>query len=282
VLLPDHILASSWQPPRPYKGLNSVLSHSHTIPLSLSSTLDRHPICPAPDIYPISLSCYTSLSLVYFGPPTHLPLARFLAYRLSFPIGQPSPLDSYITAILSLQAHSSLMMEAVHTSETSVDNYFTPSRHFELALYADDTALIATSRSPLLLVRYLETYLNRLELWLRDLGIAINVSKSTAVLFTKTTRHVQRPRPPQLFGESIQWAESARYRGVTLDTWLTWSAHINQVRRKAAQRLCLLSPLLNRSGLSIRNGILLHKQLIHPMLDYACPTDLEVRCPHTH
>jgi hypothetical protein len=39
-----------------------------------------------------------------------------------------------------------------------------PSRHVELELYADDTALIATSRSPLLLVSYLETYLNRHEL----------------------------------------------------------------------------------------------------------------------
>jgi hypothetical protein len=171
------------------------------------------------------------------------------------------------------------MMEAVRTSETSVDNYFTPSRHFELALYADDMALIATSHSPLLLVRYLETYLNRLELWLWDLRIAINVSKSTAVLFTKTTRHVQRPRPPQLFGESIQWAESARYLGVTLDTWLTWSAHINQVWRKAAQILCLLSPL-NRSGLSIRNGILLYQQLIHTMLDYTCP--IWRSATHTH
>jgi hypothetical protein len=32
-----------------------------------------------------------------------------------------------------------------------------PSRHVELALYRDDTALIAISRSPLFLVRYLET-----------------------------------------------------------------------------------------------------------------------------
>jgi len=31
-------------------------------------------------------------------------------------------------------------------------------------------------------------------------------------------------------------------------------------------------PLLNRrSGLSIRNGVLLYKQLIHPMMDHACP-----------
>jgi hypothetical protein len=40
---------------------------------------------------------YTS-PVFYFRPPTHLPLARVLAYRHSFPIGQLSPLDSYITS----------------------------------------------------------------------------------------------------------------------------------------------------------------------------------------
>jgi hypothetical protein len=55
-----------------------------------------------------------------------------------------------------------------------------PSRHVELALYADDTAAIATSRKPELLVSYLESYLER---WLKDWRIAINVSKSTAMLF---------------------------------------------------------------------------------------------------
>ena len=34
----------------------------------------------------------------------------------------------------------------------------------------------------------------------------------------------------------------------------------------------MLGPLLNRkSDLSIRNGVLLYKQLIRPMMDYACP-----------
>ena len=34
-----------------------------------------------------------------------------------------------------------------------------PSHHVELALYADDTAIIASSRKPTRLVRYLESYL---------------------------------------------------------------------------------------------------------------------------
>ena len=42
------------------------------------------------------------------------------------------------------------------------------SHHVELALYADDTAIIATSRTPVLLVSYLQTYLSHLEHWLTE------------------------------------------------------------------------------------------------------------------
>jgi hypothetical protein len=156
-----------------------------------------------------------------------------------------------------------------------------PSRHVELAQYADGTALIATSRDPSLLVGYLYSYLGRLELWLRNWRIAINFSKSTAVLCAKAARCVRQPRPVQFLGEPIQWVKTARYLGVTLDTRLTWSAHVNQVRKRAAQRLGVLGPLLNRrSGLSVRNGVLLYKQLIGPMMDYACLIWGSAACSH--
>jgi hypothetical protein len=145
-----------------------------------------------------------------------------------------------------------------------------PFRHVELGLYADDTAVIATSRKPALLVSYLESYLADLELWLRKWRIAINVLKSMAMLFTRG--QIQPPRPVALFGEPIVWVDTAPYLGVTLDKRLTWSTHIDQVRKKASQRLGVLGPLLNRrSGLSIRNGVLLFRQLIRPIMDYACP-----------
>jgi hypothetical protein len=53
---------------------------------------------------------------------------------------------------------------------------------------------------------------------------------------------------------------------------LTWSPHIDQVWKRTPLRMGLLGPLLNRkSELSIRNGVLLYKQLIRPVMDYACP-----------
>jgi len=65
------------------------------------------------------------------------------------------------------------------------------SRQVQLALYADDTALVAKFHSPSLIVNYVKSYLCRLEHWLQDWMISINVSKNRAMLFTM--RRVQNP-----------------------------------------------------------------------------------------
>jgi hypothetical protein len=68
------------------------------------------------------------------------------------------------------------------------------------------------------------------------------------------------------------WVWRGGIKGACLLAAKLWSKHIDQVRKKAAQRLGILGPLLNRrSSLSNRNGVLLYKQLIRPMMDYACP-----------
>jgi len=95
------------------------------------------------------------------------------------------PLDSLISPV-----HFSLYFNNMHT----------PSHHVELALYADDTAIIATPRKPTLLISYLESYLNELQRWLSEWRIAVNVSKSTAIIFARAGRSIIQPRPVTLFG----------------------------------------------------------------------------------
>jgi hypothetical protein len=98
----------------------------------------------------------------------------------------------------------------------------TPYGHVELALYADDMAIIATSHQPALLFNYLETYLSDIRRWLGEWRIAC-VSKSAVMLFAKASRGIPKLRPVQLLGQQIHWVETARYLGVTLGTRLTWS-----------------------------------------------------------
>jgi hypothetical protein len=88
-----------------------------------------------------------------------------------------------------------------------------PSHHVELALYADDTAVIATFHKPTLLVSYLESYLNNLQRWLSERRIAINVSKSSAIIFARAGRRFIQPRPVTLFREPIEWVETTRCLG---------------------------------------------------------------------
>ena len=155
-----------------------------------------------------------------------------------------------------------------------------PSRHLELALYVDDTAIIATSRKASLLVSYLKSCLNDLQRWLSECRIAINVSKSTAIIACARRRFIQ-PRKVTLLGEPIKWVDTTRYLGLTLDKGLTWSLHNDQVRKKTVQRMGMLDPLMNRkSDFSVRNGVLLYKQLIRPLMDYACPAWRSVARSH--
>jgi len=96
-------------------------------------------------------------------------------------------------------------------------------------------------------------------------------STSQRTAHCSSQRLVGTSRPVQLFLEPIHCVDVTHYLGVALDTWLTLATYISRVRKKVAQRMGILETLLNkRSGLSIRNGVLLYKQLIHSMMDYAC------------
>jgi hypothetical protein len=68
----------------------------------------------------------------------------------------------------------------------------------------------------------------------------------TAVLFTKTARYIQQPRPIHFLGEPVQWVETTQYIAVTLDTQLISLAHVSQVGKKVAEKLGMLGPLFNR------------------------------------
>jgi hypothetical protein len=91
----------------------------------------------------------------------------------------------------------------------------------------------------------------------------------SAMICTRAGGRFIQSRLITLFGEPI---DITCYLEVNLNKRLTWSPHIDYVSKRSAQRMGLLGPLLNRmSELSVRNGILLYKQLIRRMMDYACP-----------
>jgi hypothetical protein len=75
-------------------------------------------------------------------------------------------------------------------------------------------------------------------------------------------------------GEPIQWVHDARCLGVTLDKRLTWSKQIDQVRKKAAQRL---GPLMNRRS-GLRHWCLLMSAAMRSTQEWPYrPRDVDLR-----
>jgi len=90
------------------------------------------------------------------------------------------------------------------------------------------------------------------------------------MLFAKTSRHIPKPKPMQLFIEPFNCISTTRYLGVILDTRLTRSTVINRVRKWFRDwEWCVI---IQRGVFSIGNRILLYKQLICPVMDYVCPS----------
>jgi hypothetical protein len=122
-----------------------------------------------------------------------------------------------------------------------VDHIPTPSRHVEVAQYADD---ILSQPRPAIRLFSSVIWRPTSVYWSSGFGTRGPLSTS------QKARLCSLPRPRDAsdspgqcsFREPIQWVQRARYLGVTLDTRLTWSARVNQVGKRGAQRLSVLGP----------------------------------------
>jgi hypothetical protein len=87
------------------------------------------------------------------------------------------------------------------------------------------------------------------------------------MIFARAGQRFIQPPTVTVFGEPIKLVETTRYLGVTLDKRIIWSPHIDQVRKKTSHRMGMQDPFRKKkSDPSFRNGVLLYKQLIRPMM----------------
>lgn len=137
--------------------------------------------------------------------------------------------------------------------------------------FADDTVIYSQSWSPNLAKTRVQNSLTVLQDWLTKWRIKINTTKSEAIEHRRGGKQVNDTHLT-IFNEPIEWKESVKYLGVTLDRKLIWKAHIENQRKKAYGRLCQLYPILNReSKLSQKSGVTIFKALLRPVLLYAAP-----------
>jgi len=139
-----------------------------------------------------------------------------------------------------------------------------------LAMFADDTAILAQDNNPRYATKYVQNHIKLLESWLDRWQIAINVDKSAAVVFNRRT--APPPTELTLFGSPLPWERKTKYLGVILDSRLTWAPHYQYIKDKFRKATFALKYLMTRrSPINMENKLLLYKIALRPIITYAAP-----------
>ncbi|GFW86268.1 RNA-directed DNA polymerase from mobile element jockey [Trichonephila clavipes] len=137
-------------------------------------------------------------------------------------------------------------------------------------IYADDTVTLATYKNHKTITLALNNHLKLLETFFDTWKIKINVDKTQYIAVLFTNRKTQ-PTPPTLYSTQLQWSQSTKYLGLTLDKKLTWK-HIIQTRDKFRRAQRAIFSLIGRnSELNMYNKLLLYTAVLHPILTYGSP-----------
>lgn len=148
------------------------------------------------------------------------------------------------------------------------------SSKVDIGVYADDTVFYTSSFSTKVIVKNLNEALTQVHSWCSNWRVKINAGKSEAIMFTKRTKKgtINNINPPELNSIPIPWKRAVKYLGVTLDAGLNFSQHITNTRNKALGARSKLNAIMNRnSSIGIKNGIIIYKAIIRPVMTYAVP-----------
>lgn len=195
-------------------------------------------------------------------------VADFLTNR-SFAVSINTSTSSFKNLPAGLPQGSILspILYSLYTSD------FVPPREVDVAYYADDTALISTSKLTSALLKKMERSFIACSKYFYKWRIKINDQKTQSIIFpwNKSPKRVPS-RQLLLNNNSITIQDEVKYLGVILDKKLTFRQHIEKSCEKAVKAFRALWPLLNRrSLLSHKNKNLIYKCVIRPIISFASP-----------
>lgn len=143
-----------------------------------------------------------------------------------------------------------------------------PNTH--VLTFADDTAIISTSKYHNKSRSYLQTAIDIFQHWSAKWKIKINQNKCQAIHFS-TRKPTTLPDDPILINNHpLPWNPTAKYLGVRFDSRLTWSNHIHQIIDKMETRYAQHYALLcYNSQLSVANKLKIYRACFIPIMTYA-------------
>lgn len=113
----------------------------------------------------------------------------------------------------------------------------------QISLFADDLVIYVRGKNVENTKILLQEAIRSLEKWARQTGFRFSIEKTKAVYFTKQRKYKDIYPKILLNNEHIQYTETTKFLGITLDRKLTWKPHLLQLKTNCMQRLNLLKTI---------------------------------------
>ena len=133
-------------------------------------------------------------------------------------------------------------------------------------LYADDTTLFYSHRSPHVAIDKVVSDINKYASWFNVNKLSLNVKKTTSVFFTPSI-HDWSLHPNVSIGDvNFNYSPSSKFLGVIMDCNLNWQLHIDCICNKLAKGTGILKRL--RTHFPEHILMMLYNTLILPYISY--------------
>ena len=114
----------------------------------------------------------------------------------------------------------------------------------------------------------LQQAMNEVLDWSHQNEMQLNCQKTKEMLVYMGNKTCEIP-PVVVDNCTIERVDSCKLLGITLSSDLTWGKHVEQICKKASQRIYMLC-LLRRAGLAPKDLVQFYKSIIRPLLEYSC------------
>ena len=81
---------------------------------------------------------------------------------------------------------------------------------------------------------FVQSYLNKLEDWMGDWRLSLAPKKCSQITFSKSRDSTNDKMEVTLYGEEIKQEIHPKFLGITFDTKLKFSAHLQSIKKKLA------------------------------------------------
>lgn len=151
-----------------------------------------------------------------------------------------------------------------------------------VAFFADDLAILTTSKSRNMIQKRLQGAINKIHSYFQKWRLKINPDKTQAIYFTRRRKQKFLPnRKLTVNNIEVDWLTQVKYLGITFDKKLNFSQHVTNVIQKTQKYVKIFYPFISRkSKLFKKTKIILFKVVFQAIMRYAAP--VWQRCATTH